>query len=136
MASINFNQGYKEYDIGGDPNRVIRFVPSDFNLPHRIEQSMTAIEKLEEQYKNANKSDNFAGEMAACDAAIREQINYIFDSDVCTVAFGNINCTSIAGGHPLYWNFLNAILPEIEKCINEEKSKSEKNIAKYTEQVK
>lgn len=136
MASINFNQGYKEYDIGGDPNKIIRFVPSDFNLPHRIEQSMEAIEQLAEKYKDADKSDNSAEVMTACDAAFREQINYIFNSDVCSVVFGNTNCTSIVGGRPLWDNFLRAILPEIEKCIKEEARASEKNIAKYTNQVK
>lgn len=135
MASISFNQGYKEYDIGGNKNKIIRFVPSDFNLPNRIDQSMKAIEQIAEKYRDANKGNNSAAEMAACDTAIREQINYIFDSDVCSVAFGNTNCASMAGGSPIYANFLNAIIPEIEKCIDEEKKKSEKNIAKYTDQV-
>ena len=135
MATIKFDQGFKEYNIGGDPDKTIRFVPSDFNLLARINRAMESIEEIMEKYKNADESKNAATEMAACDAAIREQINYVFDSDVCSVAFGNTNCTSLAGGKPIYMNFLNAVIPEIKKCTNEEKRKAEKNIAKYTYQV-
>lgn len=134
MAVIEFNQGVKEYSIAGDPDRVIRFVPSDFNFLNRAEQAIKEIEKIANKYSKSAESN--AEQIAACDAEIRRQIDYIFGSDVCTAAFGNTNCTSLAGGNPLYENFLNAVIPVIQKCVKDEKRKAEKNISKYTSQVK
>lgn len=74
--------------------------------------------------------------MSSCDKEIREQINYIFGNDVCTAAFGTTNCLSPAGGNLLYQNFLDALFPILEKDISAEKVKMEKNIKKYTSQVK
>ncbi len=136
MPTIEFNQGFKEYDLGGDPNKVIRFIPSDFNLPGRIKESIQAIDKIIERHNRIGDGGNGIEEIASCDAEIKELINYIFDSDVSSVVFGNTNCMSMAGGQPLCVNFLNAILPIIQESINDEKKKSEKNIAKYTSQVK
>lgn len=43
MESLKFDEGYKEYMINDDPDRVIRINPSDLNMWQRC---MDEMEKL------------------------------------------------------------------------------------------
>ena len=51
MQSIRFDDGYKEFMINDDPNRVIRFNPADYGIIERFNtarKDITAeMEKLE-----------------------------------------------------------------------------------------
>lgn len=111
MKSINFNEGYKEYAINGDENRVIRIRVADFNLPKRIESAKKTIDDLIVKYQgNSSPSD-----MAEFDKEIREVINTAFGTDVCTPAFGAANvCTLVGDGEMLFIAFFEAFMPLIE----------------------
>ena len=130
--NLSFESGIKEYTINGDPNRVIRINPSDFAIVARAEKAKAALEKL-----HIDPGEEHMNEaLIAMDKTVREQIDLIFGEGTAKTAFGDINCTSLAGGSPIFMNFLNAILPEIEKVVGEEKRKSDARIAKYTSRVK
>ena len=130
--NLSFESGIKEYTINGDPNRVIRINPSDFGIVARAEKAKTALEKLHIDPGEEHMSEV----LIAMDKTVREQIDLIFGEGTAETAFGDINCTSLAGGSPIFMNFLNAILPEIEKVVGEEKRKSDARIEKYTSRVK
>lgn len=130
--NLNFESGIKEYTINGDPNRVIRINPTDFGIIDRAEKAKISLEKLHIDPGEEHMSEA----LIAMDKAVREQIDLIFGNGTANTAFGEINCTSLAGGSPIFMNFLNAILPEIEKVVGEEKRKSDARIEKYTSQVK
>lgn len=144
MNNIDFNtRGYKEYSLNGDENAVIRFNPSDFNFRERLKQMDTDARKVfVEQGKFFEKrgkrltNDEVFDKLNEADKAIREIINKAFDSDICTLAFGNANCLSFCGGKPMFINFLEAIVPAISKDITEEKEKAEEIIKTYTDQAK
>lgn len=140
MTSLKFDDGYKEYSINGDESRVIRINTTDFAIFDRIKKAMKQIDKIAKEYENVTpKNDDEANDLfVSADKKVREQINYIFDSDVSTVAFGNTNCFSIvfSNKQPLFYNFLNAIIPTIRSDIEKVMSKSNKNVAKYTSQLK
>lgn len=130
--NLSFDSGIKEYTINGDPSRVIRINPSDFGIIERAEKAKAALEKLHIDPDEEHMSEA----LLAMDKAVREQIDLIFGKGTAEIAFGDINCTSLAGGSPIFLNFLNAILPEIEKVVGEEKRKSDARIKKYTSRVK
>lgn len=130
--NLSFESGIKEYTINGDPNRVIRINPSDFGIVARAEKAKTALEKLHIDPGEEHLSEA----LTAMDKAVREQIDLIFGEGTAKTAFGDINCTSLANGNPIFLNFLNAILPEVEKVVAEEKKKSDAKIQKYTSRVK
>lgn len=136
MQSINFNSGYKEYAINGDETNVVRFMPSDFNILERIKEAVPVIESVHQTYADSKDVPDISEVMSSCDKKIREQINYIFGNDVCTAAFGATNCLSPVGGNLLYQCFLEALFPILERDISTERAKVEKNIKKYTSQVK
>lgn len=139
MAEIlKFNDGFKEFAVNGDESRIVRFNPCDFGILERISVSQKRLEELEKKYKDAEASDtDELGKIAAeCDRDIREEINTVFGNDVCTPAFGTVNCLTLAGGQPLYANFVDALLPIVESSLDKETKQSKKRIAKYTNSVK
>lgn len=133
MRNLSLNTGIKEYMINNDENKVISVNTADINIASRAEQAQKNIEAIQAEYKNKTNTPQVLSEL---DLKIREQIDYIFGSRIADVAFGNINCLSLAGGQPIFQNFLDAILPEIKKDLTQERKKSENNIKKYTNQVK
>lgn len=139
MAEVlKFNDGFKEFAVNGDESRIVRFNPCDFAIIKRLNDSVKKLDQIEEKYKNAkdNDADNFEKISSECDADIRSEINAVFGSDVCTPAFGQVNCLSPAGGTPIFENFLNAMIPIIKTQTDKEISKSKKKITEYTSKVK
>jgi hypothetical protein len=139
MEKLSFELGIKEYCLNDDENAVIRINTRDYGLIPRIEKLKKDSKKLMKDYqkKVSELSDNeiFAviGEL---DQQVRQLINTTFDSDICSVAFGNANCLSFAGGRPIFMNFLDVLLPRILSDIQEEQKASEKYIKSYTDQAK
>lgn len=135
MENLNFENGYKEYSINGDESKVIRFRPTDFAINNRVDKAIKEIEKISRKYSQINDRDAFDS-IIKCDEEVKEQINYIFGSDVCSIVFEGANCMSISKGVPLYQHFINAVVPLIKKEVSEEQKKSDNIIKKYTSQVK
>lgn len=145
MQSIRFDDGFKEFMINDDPDKIIRIDPADFGI---IERFNTAIKNIEKNMENIDDIDlDTKGEprdqlderaqiVAKVNKYIREQVDYIFDSPVSDMAFGNKSPLATAGGIPIFERFIKAAQAVIVKGIEEERKLSEKRIAKYTDQVK
>lgn len=111
MISVNFDEGYKKYAVNGDENRVIRIKTADINLIERAESAFKKIESLKEKY-NGDLTKNALLEF---DADVRQLIDEAFDSDICSVAFGNSNiCTIVGDGKYLFEAFFEAFMPILE----------------------
>lgn len=138
MDSLNFDTGYKEYAINGDESKVIRISTTDIALYDRTKKAMKNIERLSEDYRKTEaKTSDQANELfVKADRDIKEQINSIFGYDVSSVVFGISNCMSVTkNGYMLFENFLNVVIPVIEKDMKEAVDKQNKRIQKYTSQV-
>ena len=127
MTSLNFDSGVKEYEINGDPKRVLRINPSDFGIVERINKAKNALDEL-------HITPDIDG-MVELDKIVRAQIDEIFGVGSSDVIFGETNSASFAGGQPVFLNFLDSIIPEIERVVGEERKKSAAKIQKYTSQV-
>ena len=57
MQSISFDEGYKEFAINNDENRVIRFNPKDFGILTRMEDTLSDFEALEKKLKDGNEEE-------------------------------------------------------------------------------
>lgn len=140
MEKISFNSGYKTYCINDDENAVIRINTTDIHIIDRITQAKKKLNEIMSEYSAINENDVTSDEavklMSEAEKKIREQINYVFGSDVCSAAFGITSCLSPVGGQPLFMNFLDAVLPIIEKDVLAERNATSKNIQKYTSQLK
>lgn len=138
MNKISFDNGMKSFTINDDENCVIRFNPSDLGIVSRFKDTKARIETISKKYDSLQNSniDNAADILSECDKDMRDTINYILGNEVCSKAFGTTNVCSNAGGQPIALNFLEAVLPYIKQYVSEEAKKSEKNVNKYTSQIK
>ena len=138
MQKLVFDRGYKEYQIGDDENAVIRINTTDVGILARLNEAVKNIEQIQKKYENAEKAESTDAIqlITECDKDIREQINYIFDSDVCTVAFGEVNCLSLVGGKPIFENFLEVLIPVMQADFESAQKISDEKVGKYTSQVK
>ena len=117
MKSINFSTGVKEYAINDDENNKIRININDLNIPNRTKEVQDFFESMAEKYKNEDRQIT-TEEMADLDKQVREKINYVFGSDVCTPAFGSINCMSpVSNGKMLFEVFFEELMSVVESDI-------------------
>lgn len=145
MRNLNFDDGYKEYSINNDPNRVIRFNPADFGIMERIKTAYEEIDKstnidADIDLKANGEPMKLIGQAAeivkGMNDTIRRQIDYIFNSPVSDIVFGNQSPLGMVKGVPLYERFLSTLIPEIQKEVEAEMVASRKRISKYTNKVK
>lgn len=133
MQDLVFDEGYKEFSINGDLNRVIRFNPKDVGILERFD---TAQKKIREYIKAMPDDESDQGkaveELRKADAFIRQQVDYIFGGSVEAAAFGSQSPLSTNGGVTLCERFLQAVQPVLEHEIDEERKKSRERTAKYT----
>jgi hypothetical protein len=145
-SNLIIDEGYKEYTINGDPNRVIRFNPNDYSLVERINEVYKRQESAEElkSLVKVNLDGSPANDLPECAEAIRKVnkfikediINYLFNADVADVVFGKQSPLSMVKGKPFYERFLEVVIPEIKEEIEAEQKAAQKRIQKYTKVVK
>lgn len=154
IIKLNYDDGYKNIQLGEDPNRVIRINPTDAKFLNRIADFDVRSEKIREKYKdvdlnkitelqNLNETDpefdklKDAAETAdQLDCAMKELINEIFGYDICKTVFGNESCLSPVNGQPLFMGFMQCIFGYIAEVSAEEKKKTQEKLNKYSEQRK
>lgn len=138
MAKIKINTGVKRYEIedeNGEPLGVVSVNVTDFNIIDRIVKAKEEISKLVERVQTDISSAQTIEEkgriMAEIDAAIKRELDYMFDSNVSETVFGNKSCLSVCGGQLLITNFIAGIIPVIEKDISKARKESQDRTGKY-----
>ena len=133
MKSINFNSGKREYAVNGDENNVISVNISDLNLGKRIEDMSAKSDELQEKYKEI--ASPTASQLYEIDSEIRSVIDGAFGAEICSHAFGNVNClSSTEDGKMLFESFMEAFMPLVEsdiKSFKKAESKVSENVGKY-----
>lgn len=133
MQTLSFDSGIKHYAVNGDEGCIISVNTADLNLPVRYAEMMPKINALADEMKS---SDPVPELIADYDRRFRELLNGIFGSDVCTPAFGCVNCLSPVGdGKLLFEAFLEAFVPLIGKDIGERLEAANARMDKYISRV-
>lgn len=130
-----FDEGFKEFNINGDPNRVIKFNPTDISI---IERAQKVKKEIGEEVKKLDKleindDESVAKAVEEVNKIIKEKINYIFGSDVSEAVFGVQSPLASANGVTLAERFIAAAIPIIQKEIEDGDKKSKARMSKYTE---
>ena len=149
MQGIRFDEGYKEYMINDDPNRVIRFNPADYGIIERFNKArkdiIAEMEKIQKDFDlkpdgspdvSEDELEEAAGIIEKVRKLICDKIDYIFGNPVSEVVFGTQSPLSSVKGVPLFERFIQAAQPFIEAEVKAEQEASKKRIEKYTKQVK
>lgn len=147
MANISFDDGFETFTINNDPERIIRINPKDTNILARFE---TAMKRLKEESMaisgirvQANGSPAESSEISLEESTrqldsfnqlINRELNYIFNADVATAAFGNQSPVSLVGseGKFLFEAFLEAALVAVKEKIEETTRQMNDRTGKYT----
>lgn len=135
MQSISFDEGYKEFAINNDENRVIRFNPKDFGILTRMEDTLSDFEALEKKLKDGNEEE-FTNNLREAEKVVHEKIDSIFNANVHDTIFNHQSPISLVGGEFLFMRVIEALVPIVEKEVKYEMQKSEKRMSKYTEKYK
>lgn len=139
MKNLNINKGYKTYSINGDESAVITVKTTDFSIIDRLSKVQEHIGEIVKDMQKVEKDaapEVYLTALAEADAKVKVELDEVFDSPVSAAVFGNMNCLSFAGGQPVALNFLEAIIPEIAKDLENEQKASSEKISKYTEAAK
>lgn len=127
---LDFNIKKTKYRLGNS-DRYIEIDDGDVNLPVRIQDAMNNIQSYMDELKkkygttdleHINKVSTGDTEkdievLKEADLYVKNQINYAFDYDVSSVVFGAASSFSVTKNGDQYYfeNFLNSLLPMIEK---------------------
>ena len=149
MQSLRFDEGYKEFMINDDPNRVIRFNPADYGIIERFNKArkdiIAEMAKIQKDFDlkpdgspdvSEDELEEAAGIIEKVRKLICDKIDYIFGNPVSEVVFGTQSPLSSVKGVPLFERFIQAAQPFIEKEVKAEQEASQKRVSKYTKQVK
>lgn len=134
MESINFNQNIKTYAINGDESNVVKINTSDYGIFSRAKEKAQELASLEKMATDSESEDNLT-KMEEVEKLVRNLLNYIFNADVCTPAFGNVNCLSPCDGVPMFVGFFNAFMEILQEEMLTESKKMQANVSKYTNQL-
>lgn len=139
MRNLEINKGYKTYTINGDESAVITVKTTDFTIIERLTKVKSHISAIVSELKNIKEgspAEVYLSALSDAEQKVRAELDAVFDSPVSETVFGSMNCLSFAGGQPVALNFLEVIIPEITKDLNEEQQAASARISKYTEAVK
>lgn len=116
MTNLSFNVGkYKEYQLNG--GETIRINVSDPGIIDRLKGAVKEIEAIQAEYGDDITEEN----LSALDEEIRDLIDKIINCPgACDKAFGAVNCLAIAGGRPIFVNFLEVLLEQLKRDITTE----------------
>ncbi|MFR4784872.1 MAG: hypothetical protein ACLUAR_20095 [Pilosibacter sp.] len=110
MKSINFETGYKEFTINDDPERAIRFNPTDADILQRFRKALDDIRGEKKKLKDVGlKADGTASEdemftwsrpamsWKSLTNSSERNWNYIFNSDVYDAVFAGQSPLAVVG---------------------------------------
>lgn len=82
---------------------------------------------------NEKTSNEEAFEFTArIDEEMRASIDKLFGTPVCEAIFGFINLYSMAGGSPIWLNFMTAVLDQFDEGVKRERYLVSEKAKKYT----
>lgn len=132
MRELNFDTGLVTYVVNGKCE--ISFNPADVAFVDRLFKTFDSLaqrqDHAEVEKQTASGADLFALAEQR-DKYMREQIDNVFGEPVSDLIFGKMSVYALAGGLPLWCNFLMAVIDEIDSAIQEEQRVASPRVDKY-----
>ena len=132
----------KQFDVNG---KVLELDTADLNILARF-QSMyptlyeegAKLAKIEDMVKNSTADDgqnltDMVQVLNDADKAMRDAIDFIFDSNVCEICIDHGSLFDPINGEYRFEHVINALLPLYEKDLQEETKKIQQRVKKHTD---
>jgi len=136
--NIQLRDGRSEFDLYGDPNRRIRLNLKDNQIFVRAQEAEEEMRKIiEEHEKLSGENMSLHDEIDLIkkrDDEIKRLINYVFDFDVSTPAFGNVSPMAEIdeNGTLFFEELLDKLMALLKKHMEASQSRIQKHAGKYT----
>lgn len=133
MKELRFDSGLQEYSL--NERCSVCFNPADPAFADRIYTAFDALrEKQEKRDIDADKmtTEEAFTYLRELDAEMRAVIDGVFEQEICAPLFGGMSLYAMAGGAPVWMNFMLAIIDELDESIHREKAFHSERLAKYT----
>jgi hypothetical protein len=128
-----FDDGLVEFDVNGKAKIVLN--PTDSAFVEKLYSAFENLDAKQEAYKArvervGDKKEIFdiAREM---DAEMRSIVDGMF-GPISDALFGGMSTYAMAGGLPIWCNFMLAVMDEIDTTFSREQKATNPRIAKYT----
>ena len=126
-GNLSFNDGFQKISINEDMNRVIRWNPNDVSFIDRflafqswVDNDFKPRAKALKTSEDGSVDDYSEGMATALGEELSSAIDGLFRSPVSQAAFDGANPISgTPNGQLLFVNFLNALMPIIEKSVKD-----------------
>lgn len=133
MEDFIFDTGLVTFSI--NKKYEVTFNPSDWNFVERVTSTFEILSEKQEEVERALKSvENMRGfflSMRELDMEMREYIDGIFGAPVCAAVFGDMNIYALAGGAPVWANFLFTLWDRLDSNLTRESKIKNPKIQKY-----
>lgn len=132
MLELNHDTGVQEISINGKVTVLLNLTDIDF--AERVFNAFDDMEKKQEEYqKMLDTSDARSLFQTArkMDSDMRDTINSLFGTDVCTPLYGTMNVYSRADGLPVWCNLMLSLIENMDETITAEKKKTNPKLQKY-----
>lgn len=134
MTELNFNTGKRSFNINGVVE--VSFNDTDASFVEKLYNVFEGLDAKQERYRSraertADKKEIFAV-MRDMDREIKDDINNLFEKDVCSPLFGDMNVFALADGLPLWANLMLAIMEQVDSAFAREQNATNPRVQKYT----
>lgn len=132
MAELNFDTGLVTYKVNGQCE--ISFNPADVAFVKRLFNTFDSLSKQQEDIEGENQVVDGAKLFELVEQRekkMRADIDEVFGEPVCDKLFGKVSVFALAGGLPLWCNFLMAVIDKIDAAIEDEQKQASPRVAKY-----
>ena len=136
--ALGFDDGLVEFDVNGKAKIVIN--PTDADFFGGIYNAFTELAKRQDAIEGERKSvdpERVFEYTRKVSNEMREVIDGVFApvcnvGSICAALFGSMNLYAMAGGLPVWCNFLFAVMDKADVSIAVEQKLTDPAIKKYT----
>ena len=138
--NLNFDSGLVSFEVNGG-NDAVRFNPTDAEFFGRLVDTVTALQTRMDRYAEDVKKEgdvvNRFELLKALDNDVEISIDELFRTPgMCRKIFADgdthISPTALAGGFPIWLNFLLAVADKADESVKIQEKLSKTRVEKYT----
>lgn len=133
MKTLQIENGKRQYNLS--EKVVVEFSPTDMDFVERV---ITVLRQAEERQKDIEAelrgadADSVFEIARRRDKEMRDLVDGVFGTEVCTPLFGSMNTFARSQGFPLWANVLTVVLDECYDNLPQEEKATRERIQKYT----
>ena len=122
------------FRINGDSSKILELNTSDTSILKRLEEGYAELQKEMSKVSDLDpKDEGFTQKLEDIDKMMRDQIDYIFDSNVSEICASRGTMYDPCNGKVTFEHIIDTLLGLYEKNINDEYSKIKKRVRKHTD---